>query len=572
MAFNSPIKANTNLNLFASSNLNGKLNYLKPVNNSYEANGNLNQISVKDHSHHQNNGFKAFDLNDQFKAACDAIQNLPKNGPYQPSNEILLKFYGYFKQATEGKCKKSRPSMFNVVERAKWDAWYSVANLTKTEAMQGYVNEIKNIIETMPHDKYVQKLTETLEPYEYITEPSEIQNGHDNNNKGSVHSESSDTEVLVADKMQIKLNVNRKKTNQNNNPTVNGEAKKAVVEELLTLRLPSSLNGRSTCWNEWAEKNPKKSTDFLNVNKNNESMNFIPLSNANDTFKKASAGNSVADSSPSNEETKNTTNSYVSDDDEDFCDTSDSLQPATEYEQNTSVNNNGSCVNNEPTKPPNLSEYSNEVTFIIDKYGGETTSSQAHSNFQNSGAAGNFASGQSQYRNSRPGSSLSFSNRSIGNAGGGGGGGYPPNENFQLQNLSQETNRQILLILLRLQQDTNNVITRLSYLEATVLSLQNNLQMNRIESSIKLNNPSNNNNETHNNTQASSKASAFSQLNTNSTAVDSSGTFGLLFQFLKSVDWKTVAIAFVWPFIIRLAFYILRKVRLAMKFRKLVKK
>ncbi len=36
---------------------------------------------------------------------------------------MLLKFYGYFKQATEGECKKSRPSMFNVVERAKWDAW-----------------------------------------------------------------------------------------------------------------------------------------------------------------------------------------------------------------------------------------------------------------------------------------------------------------------------------------------------------------------------------------------------------------------------------------------------------------
>ena len=62
-------------------------------------------------------------LEDQFKAACDAIQNLPKNGPFQPSNEMLLKFYGYFKQATSGPTKTSRPSMFKVVERAKWDAW-----------------------------------------------------------------------------------------------------------------------------------------------------------------------------------------------------------------------------------------------------------------------------------------------------------------------------------------------------------------------------------------------------------------------------------------------------------------
>lgn len=67
--------------------------------------------------------FKTADLEDQFKAACDAIQNLPKNGPFQPSNEILLKFYGYYKQATAGPCKKARPSMFSVIERSKWDAW-----------------------------------------------------------------------------------------------------------------------------------------------------------------------------------------------------------------------------------------------------------------------------------------------------------------------------------------------------------------------------------------------------------------------------------------------------------------
>ena len=57
---------------------------------------------------------------------------------------------------------------------------------------------------------------------------------------------------------------------------------------------------------------------------------------------------------------------------------------------------------------------------------------------------------------------------------GGGNGGYPPpNELFSNINyLSNDTNRQILLLLMRLQQDTNNVLTRLSYLEATVMSIQ----------------------------------------------------------------------------------------------------
>jgi acyl-CoA-binding protein len=81
----------------------------------------------------------------QFKAACDAIQNLPKNGPFQPSNEMLLKFYGYFKQATQGPCNTSRPSMFKVVERAKYDAWFSVRHLSREQAMKSYIEEIKKV-------------------------------------------------------------------------------------------------------------------------------------------------------------------------------------------------------------------------------------------------------------------------------------------------------------------------------------------------------------------------------------------------------------------------------------------
>ena len=58
---------------------------------------------------------------------------------------MLLKFYGYYKQAEFGPCNKSRPGMFQLVERAKWDAWNSVRNLSKEEAMTAYVEEIKNV-------------------------------------------------------------------------------------------------------------------------------------------------------------------------------------------------------------------------------------------------------------------------------------------------------------------------------------------------------------------------------------------------------------------------------------------
>ena len=37
--------------------------------------------------------------------------------------------------------------------------------------MQGYIDEIKNIIETMPHNDFVQKLCEVIGPfYEYVNE------------------------------------------------------------------------------------------------------------------------------------------------------------------------------------------------------------------------------------------------------------------------------------------------------------------------------------------------------------------------------------------------------------------
>lgn len=113
----------------------------------------------------------------------------------------------------------------------------------------------------------------------------------------------------------------------------------------------------------------------------------------------------------------------------------------------------------------------NKISSLIHKYGGEMNSPPTGSSNQQT----------QSIRQSRPSSSQSvnYSSRQISlnqsggsGTGGGGGGGYPPNENFLNPSyISQDTNRQILLILLRLQQDTNNVITRLSYLEATVMSL-----------------------------------------------------------------------------------------------------
>ena len=109
--------------LSKSSRNSYETNKLAKITNSSEHMNGFGGKRSNGKSHNSDSTPSGANLEEQFKAACDAIQNLPKNGPFQPSNEMLLKFYGYFKQSTAGPCKTSRPSMFKVVERAKWDAW-----------------------------------------------------------------------------------------------------------------------------------------------------------------------------------------------------------------------------------------------------------------------------------------------------------------------------------------------------------------------------------------------------------------------------------------------------------------
>ena len=55
----------------------------------------------------------------------------------------MLRFYGLFKQATEGKNNLPKPSFWAVITKAKWDAWKNLGNMPKEEAMKKYVDELK---------------------------------------------------------------------------------------------------------------------------------------------------------------------------------------------------------------------------------------------------------------------------------------------------------------------------------------------------------------------------------------------------------------------------------------------
>ncbi|XP_016406612.1 acyl-CoA-binding domain-containing protein 5A-like isoform X4 [Sinocyclocheilus rhinocerous] len=111
----------------------------------------------------------------RFNAAVRVIQNLPSNGSFQPSNDMMLKFYSYYKQATQGPCNIPRPGFWDPIGKAKWDAWNSLGEMPKEEAMAAYVEDLKLILESMPVTNEVEELLQVIGPfYELIDEKKKI--------------------------------------------------------------------------------------------------------------------------------------------------------------------------------------------------------------------------------------------------------------------------------------------------------------------------------------------------------------------------------------------------------------
>ncbi|XP_047223347.1 acyl-CoA-binding domain-containing protein 5-like isoform X2 [Girardinichthys multiradiatus] len=102
-------------------------------------------------------------LETKFAAAVKVIRSLPEEGPFQPSDDMMMMFCSYYKQATIGPCHIPRPTGFwDSRGKAKWDAWSSLGNMTKEEAMKNYVEHIQLILETIPISEEVTELVQRL--------------------------------------------------------------------------------------------------------------------------------------------------------------------------------------------------------------------------------------------------------------------------------------------------------------------------------------------------------------------------------------------------------------------------
>lgn len=83
------------------------------------------------------------DLEQTFQEAAAKSKTLTK----QPSNEILLKLYGLYKQGSQGDVSGNKPGMFDMVGQAKYAAWEKLKGKSKLDAMQEYIDLVNSLFE-----------------------------------------------------------------------------------------------------------------------------------------------------------------------------------------------------------------------------------------------------------------------------------------------------------------------------------------------------------------------------------------------------------------------------------------
>lgn len=93
-----------------------------------------------------------FSTQEIFESAVSIVRNLPRQGPIKPSDELKLKFYAYYKQATHGHNDTPKPRFYQLVEAYKWDAWHKLAHMSKEDAMTAYIEQLKQVMESISGD------------------------------------------------------------------------------------------------------------------------------------------------------------------------------------------------------------------------------------------------------------------------------------------------------------------------------------------------------------------------------------------------------------------------------------
>lgn len=83
------------------------------------------------------------DLDERFERAQADVKTLAT----RPSNERLLTLYALFKQATAGEASAAKkPGRFDLVGRAKYDAWSKLGGTPADQAKERYVATVDGLL------------------------------------------------------------------------------------------------------------------------------------------------------------------------------------------------------------------------------------------------------------------------------------------------------------------------------------------------------------------------------------------------------------------------------------------
>lgn len=80
---------------------------------------------------------------DTFDAATTYVGSLAANGDVSETD--LLKFYGLYKQATEGPCETPKPAFFDLKGRTKWAAWKNVGDISQEDSRTAYIDLLASL-------------------------------------------------------------------------------------------------------------------------------------------------------------------------------------------------------------------------------------------------------------------------------------------------------------------------------------------------------------------------------------------------------------------------------------------
>lgn len=81
------------------------------------------------------------DLKKKFAAAAANVTKAKKD----PGNDMKLKLYAHYKQATEGDVAGDKPGFTEFVNRAKYEAWAKLKGTPTDKAMEAYVKLVERV-------------------------------------------------------------------------------------------------------------------------------------------------------------------------------------------------------------------------------------------------------------------------------------------------------------------------------------------------------------------------------------------------------------------------------------------